>query len=92
MSKRAKSKNATVRKEVQGDAPKCRRLFPFVSLARLLSLKVALFPTPILHLAVTSTKGASGIASPPLEVNDTLKPSHRWTNGPLPLKTIEANG
>ena len=30
MSKRAKSKNATVRKEVQGDAPKCRRLFPFV--------------------------------------------------------------
>ena len=28
----------------------------------------------------------------PLEVNDTLKPSHRWTNGPLPLKTIEANG
>ena len=28
----------------------------------------------------------------PVEVNDTLKPSHRWTNGPLPLKTIEANG
>ena len=27
-----------------------------------------------------------------LEVNDTLKPLHRWTNGPLPLKTIEANG
>ena len=27
-----------------------------------------------------------------VEVNDTLKPSHRWTNGPLPLKTIEANG
>ena len=47
------------------DALKCRRLFPFVSLARLLSLKVALFPPPILHLAVTSTKGASGIASPP---------------------------
>ena len=27
-----------------------------------------------------------------IEVNDTLKPSHCWTNGPLPLKTMEANG
>ena len=27
-----------------------------------------------------------------IEVNDTLKPSHRWTNGPWPLKIIETNG
>ena len=26
-----------------------------------------------------------------VEVSDTLKPSHRWTNGPWPLKTIETN-
>ena len=27
-----------------------------------------------------------------LELNDPSKPSHCWTNGPLLLKTIEANG
>ena len=38
------------------------------------------------------SKPLSRKANFPLEVNNTLKPSHRWTNGPLPLKTIEANG
>ena len=28
----------------------------------------------------------------PLEVSNSLKPSHSWINGPWPLKTIEANG
>ena len=59
------------------DALKCRRLFPFVSLARLLSLKVALFPPPILHLAVTSTKGASGIASPPPIIRLKVTPTQQ---------------
>ena len=42
------------------------------------------FPTPWLRQHT--------ISFPRVEVNDTLKPSHRWTNGPWPLKTIEANG
>ena len=42
------------------------------------------FPTPWLRQHT--------ISFPRVEVNDTLKPSHRWTNGPWPLKTIETNG